>query len=116
MMKKLSAYFHDILTALAAGFCAAAAVFAVSFVLGFLFRGFSVFSAMMFVRGALFVVGAIMLFLTAGFMLWPKGDAKLRASEKWKRFFQTFSMAGLLLWAAAVVLFIGCIVDRLLLY
>lgn len=116
MTGKLKDYLHDIVTALAAGVLLAAAIAAASFLLGWLLHGFSVFSACMTVRAAFFITGAVMLFLAAGFLLWPKGDAKLRASVKWKRFFHAFSMAGLLLWSAALILVIACVLDRILLY
>lgn len=111
MTEKLKGYLHDIATALAAGVLLAVVAAGCAFLLGWLLNGFSTASALLCVRAVLFVVGAVLLFLAAGFLIWPKGDAKLRASEKWKRFFRRFSMAGLLLWSAAAILLLACLLD-----
>ena len=116
MTEKLKHYLHDIAVSLTAGVLLAVAVFVCAFSAGWLLQSFSVGSALVWVRAALFVTGAVLLFLAAGFLLWPKGDAKLRASAAWKRFFRSFSMAGFLLWSAAAVLILACLLDYALWY
>ena len=76
-------YLKDAGKALLLGLAAAAAVFAVLFLVGLCTHGFAPLAGLDLARRGLFLVGALALLVSAGALLLPEKAASVREKEGW---------------------------------
>ena len=110
-LETLRAVVHDILVCLAAGVILALGMALILFLAGLLINGFDVRTALVVVRGGLFVTGAAELLVIAGLILSNKDRGKVRNYGKWNRHFHVFGLLPVLMLTAVVVLALGSVVD-----
>lgn len=102
---------HDVLVSLVGGVLLAAGLVLILFLAGLLFNGFDVRSALVVVRGGLFITGAAELLISAGVILLNKDSQKVRDYKQWNRYFRIFGLLPVLLFSAVMVLTLGSFVD-----
>lgn len=102
---------HDVLISLLFGLLLACGLALILLLAGLLLNGFDFRSALVVVRGGLFIAGAAELLISAGVILTNKDSRKVRNYGQWKRRFQVFGLIPVLLLSAVVVLTAGSIVD-----
>ena len=110
-LETLRSLVHDALISLLIGLVLAAGAALIFFLFGLLLNGFDVRSALVVVRGGLFMAGAAELLVSAGVILTNKDSNKVRNYGQWKRRFQVFGLIPVLLLSSVVVLTAGSIVD-----
>ena len=110
-LETLRSLVHDALISLLIGLVLAAGAALILFLFGLLLNGFDARSALVVVRGGLFIAGAAELLVSAGVILTNKDSKKVRNYGQWKRRFQVFGLIPVLLLSSVVVLTAGSIVD-----
>ena len=102
---------HDALISLLFGLILACGLALILLLAGLLLNGFDFRSALVVVRGGLFIAGAAELLICAGVILTNKDSKKVRNYGQWKRRFQVFGLIPVLLLSCVVVLTVGSFVD-----
>lgn len=96
------------------GLCAAAVLGLVSFVVGFYAEGFAVLGGIAAARACLLVAGALLLFVSAGFLIAHLKVSELERSAKWKEWFKVLGLAPVAIVVAVAVLLVAVTLDALL--
>lgn len=104
-------FLHDLTAAVLMGLAAAGGLAAVLLVVGLLAAGGQLRAALVTVRGGLLIVGALGLFICAGLLLWPRGNAKIRDSARWQRRFRLFGLFPAVFFIDAVILAMAAVID-----
>ena len=112
--QNVARYLKDAGKALLLGLAAAAAVFAVLFLVGLCTHGFAPLAGLDLARRGLFLVGALALLVSAGALLLPEKAASVREKEGWNARFSCLGLFGVLFCAAVVILAAGSLLDALL--
>lgn len=110
-LESLRSLVHDVLISLLFGLVLSVGLSLILLLAGLLFNGFDLRSALVVVRGGLFVAGAAELLICAGVILTNKDSKKVRSYGQWKRRFQVFGLIPVLLVSCVVVLTAGSFVD-----
>ena len=110
-LESLRSLVHDALISLLFGLMLAVGLTLILLLAGLLFNGFDFRSALVVVRGGLFIAGAAELLICAGVILTNKDSKKVRNYGQWKSRFQVFGLIPVLLLSCVVVLTVGSFVD-----
>lgn len=110
-LENLRSLVHDVLVSLVFGLILAVGLAVILLPVGLLFNGFDFRSALVVVRGGLFIAGAAEMLICAGVILMYKDSKRVRNYGQWRRHFQAFGLIPVLLLSSVVVLFAGSFVD-----
>lgn len=110
-LESLRSLVHDALISLLFGLFLACGLTLVLLLAGLLLNGFDFRSALVVVRGGLFIAGAAELLICAGLILSKKNSGNVRNYGQWKRHFQIFGLIPVLILSCVIVLTAGSFVD-----
>lgn len=105
--------FHDLGVICTIGVALDVVLFVLAFAVTWLASGLSVLSALAGARSVLLVVGALLLFVCAGALLFGR-KLDLRDSRRWTNYFRVAGLFPVLLGVAVCILGLAVVIDYLI--
>lgn len=111
---RLAAFFHDMALSILVGGMIALTIFVLFFAAGLGMNGFDAGKALNMPRSALFIVGALLMLISAGMLIRSPDEKRLKGYRKWKERYRIFGLFHAFFTVSVTILAAACVLDYFL--